>query len=113
MDLDKQLRLAAFNWLTEQVERHGDVLNRNKLAKGFKFKGTRIPLVSPQGIFKPKQLELPLTITTSPKGPYTDSFDENDFLLYKYRGKDSMHRDNKPAAAYLFFLLPLKPFPID
>lgn len=94
MDIDQQIRLAAFNWLTEQVDLHGDVLNRDKLAQGFKFKGTRIPLVSPQGIFKPKQLDLPLTITTSPKGPYTDSFDKNDFLLYKYRGTDPMHRDN-------------------
>ncbi|SMO77013.1 HNH endonuclease [Fodinibius sediminis] len=94
MDTDKQIRLTTFSWLTEQVEMHGDVLNRNKLAKGFYFKGTRIPLVSPQGIFKPKQLDLPLTITTSPKGPYTDSFDKNDFLLYKYRGTDPMHRDN-------------------
>src|SRR5699024_2637301 len=49
---------------------------------------------SPQGIFKPSQLHLPLTIRTSPKGPYTDSFYENDFLLYKYRGTDPMHRDN-------------------
>lgn len=94
MDIDRQIRLAAFNWLTEQVEQHGDVLNRNKLAKGFEFKGTRIPLVSPQGIFKPKQLDLPLTITTSPKGPYKDSFDDEDFLLYKYRGTDPRHQDN-------------------
>jgi putative restriction endonuclease len=94
MKIDKQVRLAAFNWLTEQVEKHGDVLKRDRLSKGLNFKGTRIPLVSPQGIFKPKQLNLPLTITTSPKGPYTDSFDKNDFLLYKYRGTNPMHQDN-------------------
>lgn len=93
MDLDKQIRLAAFNWLTKQVERHGDVLKRDKLAKGFQFKGTRIPLVSPQGIFKPKQLELPLTITTTTKGPYKDVIGD-DFLHYKYRGTDPRHRDN-------------------
>lgn len=92
--IDKQIRLTAFSWLTEQVERHGDVLHRNKLAKGFEFKGKRIPLVSPQGIFKPKQLDFPLTITTTPKGPYTDSFDEDDFLLYKYRGTNPNHKDN-------------------
>ena len=94
MTTDKKIRLAAFNWLQKQVEIHGDVLDRTLLAQGFEFKGTRIPLVSPQGIFKPKQMDIPLTITTSPKGPYTDSFDENDFLLYKYRGTDPMHRDN-------------------
>lgn len=94
METDKQIRLAAFNWLKEQVEKYGDVLQREKLAEGFIFKDTNIPLVSPQGIFKPKQMDLPLTITTSPKGPYKDSFDEDDFLLYKYRGTDPMHRDN-------------------
>ncbi|MGD8749750.1 MAG: hypothetical protein PVI44_14905, partial [Balneolaceae bacterium] len=72
VELDKQIRLAAFNWLTEQVDRYGDVLKRDILAQGFEFKGTRIPLVSPQGIFKPKQLELPLSITTTTKGPYKD-----------------------------------------
>lgn len=94
MDIDKQIRLATFKWLTDQVNAYGDVLDRTKLAKGFEFKGTQIRLVSPQGIFKPKQLVLPLTITTSPKGPYEDSFDEEDFLLYKYRGTNPMHRDN-------------------
>lgn len=94
MNLDKQIRLEAFNWLTKQVELYGDVLNRDLLAKGFVFKDTRIPLVSPQGIFKPKELDLPLTITTTPEGPYEDSIDENDFLHYKYRGTDPMHRDN-------------------
>jgi putative restriction endonuclease len=94
MDIDKQIRLAAFNWLKDQVNRHGDVLPRTSLANGFEFKGTRIPLVSPQGIFKPKQLDRPLSITTTPKGPYKDSFDDQDFLLYKYRGTDPMHRDN-------------------
>lgn len=93
MELDKQIRLAAFNWLTEQVEKHGDVLQRSILAKGFEFKGTRIPLVSPQGIFKPKQLELPLSITTTTKGPYKDVIGD-DFLHYKYRGTDPRHRDN-------------------
>ena len=94
MNLDKQIRLEAFNWLTKQVEKFGDVLNRDLLAEGFVFKDTRIPLVSPQGIFKPKQLKLPLTITTTPEGPYEDSIDKNDFLHYKYRGTDPMHRDN-------------------
>ncbi|MDX1639015.1 MAG: HNH endonuclease [Balneolaceae bacterium] len=94
MDLDKQVRLAAFDWLSKQVEKFGDVLNGDLLARGFKFKDSRVPLVSPQGIFKPKQLDLPLTITTTPKGPYEDSIDKNDFLHYKYRGTDPMHRDN-------------------
>ncbi|MDR4499641.1 MAG: HNH endonuclease [Candidatus Scalindua sp.] len=51
-------------------------------------------LVSPQGIFKPKILDLPLSITTAPKGPYDDSFNQEGFLAYKYRGINPEHQDN-------------------
>jgi hypothetical protein len=33
MDTDLQVRLAAFNWLTEQVNLHGDVLSRKLLER--------------------------------------------------------------------------------
>ncbi|HJR79996.1 MAG TPA: HNH endonuclease [Anaerolineales bacterium] len=94
MDIDLQVRLAAFNWLSEQVNLHGDVLPRKVLEQGFEFQGQQIPLVAPQGIFKPQILDLPLSITTAPKGPYDDYFGKDNFLLYRYRGTDPNHRDN-------------------
>jgi putative restriction endonuclease len=94
MSLDHKVRLAAFHWLSEQVNIHGDVLPRELLVKGFVFQDQRIPLVAPQGIFKPKILDLPLSITTAPKGPYDDNFNQEGFLSYKYRGIDPDHRDN-------------------
>lgn len=94
MDIDLQVRLAAFNWLSEQVNLHGDVLPRKLLQQGFEFQGQRIPLIAPQGIFKPQILDLPLSITTAPKGPYDDYFGKDNFLLYRYRGTDPNHRDN-------------------
>ena len=94
MDLDIQVRIAAFNWLSEQVNLHGDVLPRKLLEQGFVFQGQRIPLVAPQGIFKPQMLDLPLSITTAPKGPYDDYFGKDNFLIYRYRGTDPNHRDN-------------------
>ncbi len=94
MDLDTQVRLAAFGWLSDRATIVGDVLSRDMLETGFPFQGQRMPLVSPQGIFKPKILEIPLSITTTPEGPYDDSFDKDDFLLYRYRGTDPDHRDN-------------------
>ena len=94
MDIDVQVRLAAFNWLSEQVNLHGDVLPRKLLEQGFEFQGQRIPLVAPQGIFKPQILDLPLSITTAPKGPYDDYFGKDNFLIYRYRGTDPNHRDN-------------------
>jgi putative restriction endonuclease len=94
MDIDLQVRIAAFNWLTERVNSLGDVLPRRLLEQGFEFQGQRIPLVAPQGIFKPQVLDLPLSITTAPKGPYDDYFGKDNFLIYRYRGKDPNHRDN-------------------
>ena len=94
MDIDLQVRIAAFNWLKEQINLHGDVLPRKLLEQGFGFQGQRIPLVAPQGIFKPHLLDLPLSITTAPKGPYDDYFGKDNFLIYRYRGTDPNHRDN-------------------
>ena len=80
MVIDQKIRLAAFDWLNEQVSIHGDVLPRKLLEKGFLFEGNRIFLISPQGIFKPKMMDYPLTITTAPEGPYDDIV-----LSWKYR----------------------------
>lgn len=94
MDTDLAVRIAAFDWLAGQVSVHGDVLPRDLLQRGFEYRGERVPLISPQGIFKPRILDLPLTINTSPDSPYDDSFSQEGYLLYKYRGTDPGHRDN-------------------
>ena len=65
-DLDGRIRVAAFEFLAEQTRLHGEVLPRETLSRGFLFNGTRVPLVGPQGIFKPAVTEIPLTITTAP-----------------------------------------------
>jgi putative restriction endonuclease len=93
--MDEQIRLAAFKWLEEQTLIHGDVLPRTLLEKGFLFNGQRITLVGPQGIWKPKIMELfPLSITTVSGGPYDDSFTRDGFIIYRYRGTNPNHRDN-------------------
>lgn len=95
-DLDTRIRLVAFEWLSKQTSLYEDVLPRDILAQGFEFEGTQIPLVSPQGIFKPKIIpEIPLSITTTPESPYEDSFSRDNLLLYRYRGTDPKHRDNE------------------
>lgn len=92
---DKRVRLAAFQWLADQVKLHGEVLPRSLLAQGFELEGNRIPLLGPQGIFKPRVLaEIPLSITTTVHGPYDDQLGDNGLILYKYRGTDPSHRDN-------------------
>jgi putative restriction endonuclease len=97
--LDTQVRLQAFAFLEEQQKLYGDALPRSVLARGFDFEGTRVPLIGPQGIFKPALLDLPLSFTTVPivegkPRPYEDEFGDDGLIRYRYRGTDPQHRDN-------------------
>ena len=121
ISLDEKIRLAGFNWLRQQTDIHGDVLPRELLAEGFIFENERVPLVSPQGIFKPKIMELPLTITTTPKSRYEDALRDDGFLNYKYRGEDINYWDNvglrecmkrKTPLVYLLGIVPGKYLPV-
>lgn len=96
---DARIRAAAFEWLAEQVAIHGDVLQRTILSLGFILDGDRVPLLGPQGIFKPRVLsDVPLSITTSPEGPYDDAFGADGLLRYRYRGTNRDHPDNRGYA---------------
>jgi len=94
---DARIRSAAFSWLAEQADRLGtDVLPHALLAAGFEFEGERVPLLGPQGIFKPRVMDsAPLSITTVHGGPYDDSFGSDNLLRYRYRGTDPNHPDNR------------------
>ena len=91
---DAIVRRAAFDWLAEQVARHDDVLPWSVLIRGFDFKGVRVPLVSMQGIFKPRMCERPLSIRTAVDGPYDDRAGGEGRFLYAYRGTNPNHPDN-------------------
>jgi putative restriction endonuclease len=93
-EADRRIRLAVFDWLTHQREEHGETLPR-ELLTNFTLDGVRVPLLGPQGIFKPAVCELPISIATVIGGPYNDAFDEVSATLeYAYRGTDPLHRDN-------------------
>lgn len=92
--IDSPVRRQAFDHLAELSDRYGEVLPYHELTKGFEFEGIRVPLLGPQGIFKPRILDIPLSITTAPNGPYDDSFSSDGLLQYRYRGTDPRHRDN-------------------
>ncbi len=93
-EADRAIRLAVFDWLTRQREELGEALPRDLLA-AFTLDGTRVPLIGPQGIFKPAVCELPISIATVVGGPYDDAFDAaSGSLEYAYRGTDPKHRDN-------------------
>ncbi|HEU4401763.1 MAG TPA: hypothetical protein VFT43_06620 [Candidatus Polarisedimenticolia bacterium] len=113
--------MAAFRFLEQQTDVHGEVLSREVLANGFALEGQRVPLLGPPGIFKPTILpEIPLSITTVPvvegrERPYDDGMDERGMLRYRYRGTDPAHRDNaglrlamsrRTPLIYLFGVVP-------
>jgi putative restriction endonuclease len=101
-DIDARVRLAAFEFLEATRRRLGSegAFSRALLAEGFIFEGQRVPLIAPQGIFKPRVLpEIPLSITTVPivegqERPYEDVLGADGRLQYRYRGLDPFHRDN-------------------
>lgn len=101
-DLDSRVRTRAFQFLSEQLHLHGgQTLAQRVLSRGFDVDGRRVPLMGPQGIFKPAILtEMPLTIRTAPvvegePRPYDDAVGPDGFWRYHYRGTDPMHRDNQ------------------
>jgi putative restriction endonuclease len=104
---DLAIRLAAFRWLAEAVEANGDALPRALLQQGFDFHGERVPLVAPQGIFKPRLMDLPLSLATTPQGSYHDSFGPDGLLAYKYRGTDPSHPDNLGLRRAMAMQVPL------
>ncbi len=107
-ELDQRVRLAVFQWLRTQMDLIGEVLPRSLLAEGFVFDGTRVPLLGPQGIFKPRILtDAPLSITTAPRGPYDDAWGAGGLLRYAYRGTDPAHPDNRGLRRAMEHQIPL------
>jgi putative restriction endonuclease len=106
-DSDLPIRLAAFRWLEEQRVAHGEVLPWRVLLAGFSVAGERVPLVSQQGIFKPRLCRLPLSIRTSVGSPYRDAFATNGLLQYRYRGGNRTHHENVGLRAAMQEKVPL------
>ena len=92
---DAVLRSTAFDWLARLVSLHGEVLPYALLKQGFQFNSELVHLIGPQGIFRPRAMRAPLSITTSPNGPYDDAFDPGGRLRYRFWGADPAHRENQ------------------
>lgn len=91
---DALIRQAAFDHLARLRDVEGELFSWSVLSSGFEFRGERVHLLSQQGIFKPRQLTLPLSIRTSANSPYADSLGAGDTLAYAYRGTDRNHVEN-------------------
>ena len=91
---DSEIRLKTFNWLKIQSDIYPDGIPRSILEKGIEFQAEKITLIGPKGIWKPRQMELPLSVTTIQNSPYDDGLSVDGFLRYSYRGQDPNHPDN-------------------
>jgi putative restriction endonuclease len=100
-DSDLKIRMVAFRFLEEQTRLAGEdgALPHAVLKAGLTHEGKRVPLLGPQGIFKPRVLSIPLSITTvavveGETRPYDDVFGDDGLLRYRYRGADPRHHEN-------------------
>lgn len=92
-EFDARVRAAAIAFVQREALRSGGVIAWRTLQVGVTVEGRPIPLVSMQGIFKPRVLELPLTLrTAAPRPdqppPYDD--DTTGYLLrYAFQKDDA------------------------
>lgn len=91
---DSEVRVAAFEHLDRLSRLFPAGIPHRALREGFVVRGTRIPLLNPQGIFKPSILDLPLTIRTAYQGPYEDRLGDDGLLRYHYRRGGPGQPDN-------------------
>ncbi len=110
---DAAVRVAAFGFLDHLRQRFDEKLRREDLEVGFEYRGVRVPLVGPQGIFKPQVLPtMPLSITTVPikegrPRPYEDTMRPDGLIGYKYRGANPQHHENVGLRRAMFSRTPL------
>lgn len=100
LDLDRRFRLAAFRHLARLTLGQDDIPVRWADLVSFEFDGRVAPLIGQSGIWRPHGLDLPISIATAPprpgrRAPYEDEPRDDGTLIYRYRGTDPEHRDNR------------------
>lgn len=87
---DWKIRVAAIKWVRKYSMQYGDrVVHSSEMRREFFYEGENVKLMRQHGIFRPRQCALPLSIMTSYRNPYSDSFEENlDFMKYHYEDKE-------------------------
>jgi putative restriction endonuclease len=104
--LDTQIRLTAFDHV-RRLSEISDTLTSSQLQPGFDFDGERIPLISPRGIYKPRQMRFLLSIKTVIPVPggrvwYDDQrevhrqiYEGEEAIDYAFMGSDPNSADNR------------------
>jgi putative restriction endonuclease len=110
-DPDLPLRQAAVARARQLADVYEDLVPLSRLREGFTFDGARVSFGSFQrGIHRGREQRGPaaLTVTTSFKDPYADTFDEADALFtYAYRAGSIDQPDNRALRAAYELQTPL------
>ncbi len=110
MKEEEKIRLKIFEWLHDQIQIFGNVLD-TQLLNSFEYKGERIFIQGSKGIWKPKQFKFPISIASDPEGSYSDSFISESMMHYSYEGinpnlwTNSLLREAKNQNIPLIYLL--------
>ena len=88
MNPDFQIRQAAFQWLNAKAKNSNPILLGAELQRGFEYQGQVIHLKGARGIWKPKSMDLPISISSTIGSIYNDGEFENGILTYRYEGSD-------------------------
>lgn len=90
--LSHQIRMASFDWLKSLLPQFPDFVFPSKvLANDFFFKEERIVLTGQQGIWKPKQMQFPISIKSRSESIYDDEFISDNRIKYRYMGDNPNH----------------------
>jgi len=107
MEQDTAVRIAVFKYLDNLRLVQGQIFSWSSLQSGFKYKSETVSLIGAKGIWKPKILDLPISIATSPNRPYNDTFNEDGLLDYRYRQDEAGKADNNRLRTAMLKGLPL------
>lgn len=85
--------------LAERAARNGGVITRRELS-AFAVDGHELRLIDiSKGIWNPRWMDVTLSITSTPKGPYDDEDVERGLLRYRYRAGSTSGDNTKLRAA--------------
>ncbi len=83
----QKIRIAAFDWLNSLLIKYPDYVIPSKvLAHDFIFKNEKVVLSGQQGIWKPKQMQFPISIKSMINSIYDDEFVSDSRIKYRYKG---------------------------
>ena len=100
------VRMLIFEWLDQKMIGQ-PWISWKDLTNGVSGPLGRIPLISMRGILNPKQLEYTLSITSTLKGPYADTWHSDRLFEYSYQGQEGLAGDNTKLRKAMVDQVPL------